>query len=169
MVTISDMIDTVNQYFTYRGLTEPCLEESVKFFATEVGELLNVSTKLEDKWVRNNPLGAEEAKKQFANELGDCLMMLLKSIDLYGAPLEEYFVPEVNREDLENWTVEDSLRKLFLNTAELYCFVEAGVYIDDFVESLIALYTVGRLTNLDPYKCMIDKFQLKGFQLTFQA
>lgn len=165
MPTISEMIATVNAYYAYRGLTDPTLAEAAKFLATEVGELVNASTRLEEKWVRNNPVDAGEARVQFEYELGDVYMMTLKVVEKSG------FDPDVfeyrERADTDfNSPFEHSLSTVFWNAAYLYEGSQAGRFSENSIWAMLhSLYVVGSQIGVHPYQAMLNKFKSKGFTL----
>lgn len=158
---ISELITVVNQYYEFRELTEPTFQEAVKFAATEAGELLNASTKVDQKWVRNNPLSADEALKELRHEVADCLMMLVKAYEKGG--FENYEMsPKLH--SVENIDIEFFLADFCQSIADLYSYsVRQKVGEQDIQRCLLFLGYIAKKLDINPYDAMLEKFAFKGF------
>jgi NTP pyrophosphatase (non-canonical NTP hydrolase) len=68
----SNLIDLVNDYYAFRGLTKPDANQAYLFLVSEIGELADALVSGQGQWIRNNP----ERERDIAPEIGDVLMML---------------------------------------------------------------------------------------------
>ena len=66
------IIETVQAYYEYRGLTIPNDTEALLFLTSEVGELADAHVEQMAGWIRNNP----DKDRGVEDEVGDILMML---------------------------------------------------------------------------------------------
>jgi NTP pyrophosphatase (non-canonical NTP hydrolase) len=72
----------VNQYFAFRGLTEPTATQAFLFLTSETGELADAYVQEQATWVRNNPVA--RAAQAVGFEIADVLMMLTKFAERMG-------------------------------------------------------------------------------------
>lgn len=68
----TSLVDLVQQYYSFRGLTRPDANQAFLFLVSEVGELSDALVSNQAQWVRNNP----DRERNISNEIGDVLMML---------------------------------------------------------------------------------------------
>jgi NTP pyrophosphatase (non-canonical NTP hydrolase) len=66
------IIETVQAYYEYRGLTIPDDTQALLFLVSEVGELADSHVEQQAQWVRNHA----EKERGVEDEVGDVLMML---------------------------------------------------------------------------------------------
>ncbi len=71
-MNMGDLIDTVNRYYNFRGLTQPDAAQAFLFLVSEMGELADAFVQEQAEWVRNNP----DRERDIEAEIGDVLMML---------------------------------------------------------------------------------------------
>ena len=71
-MTPTNLVDLVQQYYDFRGLTQPDANQAFLFLVSEVGELADALVASQGQWVRNNP----ERERHIPSEIGDVLMML---------------------------------------------------------------------------------------------
>ena len=71
-MTQCNLTELVEQYYAFRGLTQPDANQSFLFLTSEIGELADALVAGQGEWIRNNP----ERERSIANEIGDVLMML---------------------------------------------------------------------------------------------
>ncbi len=67
-----DLLETVNRYYEFRGLTQPDANQAFLFLVSEMGELADAFVEEQGQWVRNNP----NRERDIQAEIGDVLMML---------------------------------------------------------------------------------------------
>jgi len=84
------IIEIVEKYYVFRGLTQPDANQAFLFLVSEVGELSDALVADQANWVRNNP----DRERQIPAEVGDILMMLTvfaatQGIDPIQAMLEK--------------------------------------------------------------------------------
>lgn len=160
MLNFQEQIQLVNYYFQLRKYKEPDTKDALKFLVTELGELLNVCTKLEPEWVRNNPLDSEAALSLFKDELGDCLMMLLKVVDT----LDGYSVPEEYESFRDDYTTEQAIVSCISLACDGYHLVGSTYTQLDFVVTAIRdlLSVVSSSLGLNVVDCMVAKLHSKA-------
>lgn len=66
------LVDLVQRYYTFRGLTQPDANQAFLFLVSEMGELGDALVSSQGQWIRNNP----ERERHIPSEIGDVLMML---------------------------------------------------------------------------------------------
>jgi len=66
------LVQIVQDYYAFRGLTQPDAGQAFLFLTSEVGELADAFVHTQAKWVRNNP----DRERDVESEVGDILMML---------------------------------------------------------------------------------------------
>ena len=66
------LVQIVQDYYTFRGLTQPDAGQAFLFLTSEVGELADAFVHDQAAWVRNNP----DRERDVESEIGDILMML---------------------------------------------------------------------------------------------
>ena len=71
-MTECNLIQLVQQYYDFRGLTQPDANQAFLFLTSEIGELADALVAKQGKWVRNNP----NRERIIPDEIGDVLMML---------------------------------------------------------------------------------------------
>jgi NTP pyrophosphatase (non-canonical NTP hydrolase) len=100
ITTEDSLAEIVSSYFKFRGLTEPDTTQSFMFLTSEMGELGDALVHTQTKWVRNNPQnkGKENAVE---DEIGDCLMMLVKLADTLGIDPIEAMMKKMRRKGWE--------------------------------------------------------------------
>ena len=74
----------VNDYFKQRLLTDPTREQSFLFLTSELGEAADAIVQNAAAWNRNNPRNKDGSTDAILEELGDVLMMLIKTSEKYG-------------------------------------------------------------------------------------
>lgn len=72
-VELGPLEKPVEEYFGFRGLTNPDMIQAFVFLTSEIGELADKVVGLSGDWVRNNP---QDKNDDVAGEVGDVLMML---------------------------------------------------------------------------------------------
>jgi NTP pyrophosphatase (non-canonical NTP hydrolase) len=72
VMTECNLIQLVQQYYDFRGLSQPDANQAFLFLTSEIGELADALVAGQGEWVRNNP-GRERV---IPAEIGDVLMML---------------------------------------------------------------------------------------------
>ena len=83
------MIDIIKDYYEKRQLKWPDFHQAMKFVHTEIGEVYELDLSRDGGWVRNNPENKEPFNKQrLAEELGDCVMMLIVAGIAEGVDVE---------------------------------------------------------------------------------
>ena len=68
----TNLVDLVQQYYAFRGLTQPDANQAYLFLVSEIGELADALVADQAQWVRNNP----DRERHIPSEIGDVLMML---------------------------------------------------------------------------------------------
>ena len=71
-MTDCNLVQLVQVYYDFRGLTQPDANQAFLFLTSEIGELADALVANQAAWVRNNP-GRERV---IPDEIGDVLMML---------------------------------------------------------------------------------------------
>ena len=71
-MTPTSLVDLVQQYYAFRGLTQPDPNQAFLFLVSEIGELADALVADQAQWVRNNP----DRERHIPSEIGDVLMML---------------------------------------------------------------------------------------------
>lgn len=72
MAEESKLVELVQAYYRFRGLTEPDANQALLFLVSEVGELADAFVEGQGAWVRNHP----DKERDIKDEIGDVLMML---------------------------------------------------------------------------------------------
>ena len=67
-----ELINIVDQYYQFRGLTKPDANQAFLFLVSEIGELSDAFVEEQAQWVRNKP----DRERDVKAEIGDVLMML---------------------------------------------------------------------------------------------
>ena len=67
-----NLLEIVERYYEFRGLTQPDKNQAFLFLTSEVGELADALVADQADWVRNNP----DKHRSVSDEIGDVLMML---------------------------------------------------------------------------------------------
>jgi NTP pyrophosphatase (non-canonical NTP hydrolase) len=74
---LQSLKEVIMDYYCRRGLMWPDFSDSMKFAATEIGEVYEVDLSRKD-WVRNNPQDKPAfTTEALSKELGDVLMMIM--------------------------------------------------------------------------------------------
>lgn len=71
-MTQCNIVEIVEKYYAFRGLTQPDANQAFLFLVSEIGELSDALVANQAAWVRNNP----DRERQIPAEIGDVLMML---------------------------------------------------------------------------------------------
>jgi NTP pyrophosphatase (non-canonical NTP hydrolase) len=75
---MSELFDRVKDYYEKRNLTQPNVWEALGWASAEFGEVYEALMSWDSKWIRNNPQDHPvKSKEDFAEELGDVIMMLV--------------------------------------------------------------------------------------------
>lgn len=91
-VYLPRLSELVKDYYQFRDYKDPDLQEAFNWLVSEVGEAAGVINQTQaEGWVRNN----DHAQDSLADELGDVLMMLIKTaekadVDLLDAMTDKW-------------------------------------------------------------------------------
>ena len=78
MADISSVSDRITKYYKARQYKWPDTWEAMGWAVTEIGEVYEILLARSGGWVRNNPDGKPLwDRKNFGDELGDVIMMLI--------------------------------------------------------------------------------------------
>lgn len=84
------MIDLIREYYRKRQLKWPSVWEAMAWVNTEIAEVYELLLARVGGWTRNNPdKHTSWDREKFAEELGDCILMLLVAGYIEGVdPIE---------------------------------------------------------------------------------
>lgn len=86
---LEPMSEIVNDYFAQRRLTDPTKEQAFLFLTSELGEAADAIVQDAANWTRNNPQNKDGSSEAILAELGDVLMMLVKTSEKFGGNVIE--------------------------------------------------------------------------------
>jgi NTP pyrophosphatase (non-canonical NTP hydrolase) len=88
-VCLPNFSTMVNSYYQFRDYKDPDLKEAFNWLVSEVGELAGAINQTQiEGWVRNN----DHTQDSVADELGDVLMMLIKTAEKAGVDVVDAMV-----------------------------------------------------------------------------
>lgn len=88
-VHLPNLASLVRSYYAFRGYKDPDLKEAFNWLVSEVGEAAGAINQSQGEgWVRNN----DHTQDSVADELGDVLMMLIKTAEKAGVDLLDAMV-----------------------------------------------------------------------------
>lgn len=143
------------EYYEFRGYKTPNATQAVKFLATEVGELIDAHTRLEDGWVRNNT----KSDNELIYELGDCFMMWLMVYRVYLTDECTNLTP------ITISSVDEGFIVLLGGVSDLWgSMTESSIFRDCRVVLVLEiLMALADIFDTDLMTAMISKFKSKGF------
>lgn len=169
MRKISKLCKIVEAYFSDRNLTVPNTKDSLVFLITELGELLNVLTKLESGWVRNNPLEGDSLSQALRDELGDCFMMTLRTYMSYSEEFNLrtlYFESDGFLKEIEESYTSDPKSSCINLLGDICYFYENSFDSYTIKTWFLELSDIAKSLELDLEECMLQKLLRKGGEKT---
>ena len=92
------LVEVVQKYYQFRGLTEPDTNQALLFLVSEIGELSDAFVSNQAQWVRNNP----EKDRSVQDEIGDVLMMLTVFAASMGVDPIEALMEKMRKKGFDN-------------------------------------------------------------------
>lgn len=93
-----ELIELIEKYFNGRDLKYPNAWESLAWAQTELGEVYEILLGWSGDWVRNNPQDHPvKTKEDFAEELGDVIMMVMMAGYVEGVNPIQALKDKINR------------------------------------------------------------------------